>query len=542
MSKLSTLKPRYEIVVIGGGVQGAAVALEAARLGQEVLLVEKNDFCSRTSANSLRIIHGGLRYLRSADIRRSRESAREQQALMRLAPHLIRPLPCVMGTERSFSAGKPALSLGLWFYDNIVCAGLGERPRGKTLTVEEAERLVGLKAFGDCTGAVLWHDGQVVDSERLVLSYLMTAERAGAHLKNYTEATAVGRGERLSVALRSTDGREAVHVESELVIDTASFIQPHPSWTRAVNLVISRRLGGCAFGRKLHYTSADSERLFFAAPFDQYLIVGTWYFPDRPDGPEALDQTEFRRCMADVRDLLPGLDIQESDVSLVHLGRLPVAHADKPLSLLEKPVIQAVNGDKRVISVTGVKYTTARPTAIKTLARALGKSGSRPPMKPRSRATVRADPASAGRTDVNAPLYGAARSMDAVAQATGDCLAGRIDPARSQSIIRRLCSQYGSVAVDIARAAGGASNGFECIPGQDGIRAEIDYCIEAEHCKTLSDFLLRRSGIGSLGVPPEATIRYCAAVMGECLGWSEKRVDAEIENLKSHYDRVEAGE
>lgn len=507
MSDLADLKPRYDVVVIGGGVHGAAAALEAARHGLGVLLVERDDFCSHTSANSLKIIHGGLRYLRSADLRRSRESAREQRALLRLAPHLVKPLPCLMGTDRSLTGGRAAMAAGIWAYDHLVCAGLGARPRGRTMTVEEADRLAGFGAFDGCTGAALWHDAQVTDSERLVITYLKTAERAGASLRNYTEATGVDRGESVSVTLRSIDDPGTHRIEAGRVVDTASLLDPHPFWTRAVNLVINRRFGTHAIGRKLSRRSGDSQRLFFATPSGGRLIVGTWYFPDRRDDWDRLTPDELRRCETDVQDLLPDLAIDASEISRIHIGRLPVSDAAHPLSLLEKPVIRAHEGDSRVVCVTGVKYTTARPTAAKALAET-GLDVVRP-----------------GDDESRGTLYGAGPPAGESLEATvRDLLQEVLDKERLEPIVRRLSGQYGAAAVEIARMATRTPNGIERIPGCDAIRAEIAYCIEQEYCRTTGDFLLRRSGLASLGPPPDDTIGYCVAAMAEYLGWSDSRI------------------
>lgn len=519
MPTCADLKTRYDVVVVGGGIHGAAAAMEATRLGHDVLLVEKNDFCSGTSANSLKIIHGGLRYLRSANLARSRESAREQRALARLAPHLLIPLPCLMGTDHSLSGGRLALSLGIRFYDHVICAGLGRRPRGRVLSADEANELAGFDAFPDCAGAALWHDYQVIDSERLVMAYIKTAENAGAHVRNYAEVTAVDSGRALAVSIRDAGSRTTCRVEAGRIIDTASVLKPHPAWARAVNLVVSRQLGTHAIGRKLARASEDAGRLFFATPFGERMIVGTWYFPDRTGCPGKLLRHEYQRCLADVRDLLPGMKIQETDVSLVHLGRLPVADPDEPLSLLEKPVIQALDDDKRVVSVTGVKYTTARPTALKAL-RLAGLDAGR------------------GTRPLEA-LYGTARSGSALEEEVGNRLGAGVVSERRRVIARRLCRQYGAAAVDIAGLAATSNRGAERVPGQEAIHAEIQYCIEAEHCRTVADFLLRRSGIGSLGPPPDSTTRYCAAAMGTLLDWSDRRVEAEVEALQSFYNRVE---
>lgn len=512
MSGLESLSTHYDVAVIGGGVQGAAAALEATRLGWDVLLVERNDFCSATSANSLRIIHGGLRYLQSANIRRSRESAREQQRLLASAPQLVRPVDCLMGTDGSLTRGRLAMALGLWFYDNVVCLGLASRTPGRLLSAAEADRLVGMNVFGHCTGAALWRDAQVLDSERLVLAYLKSAERAGARILNYTAAIRVTPGEPNRMEMRDVFTGQARVVQAGVVIDTGSFIAPYPFWCRAVNLVLDREFPDYALGLKLSSRERKSGRLFFATPLAGRTIVGTWYFPDCADSPDRLASAELDRCLADVRELLPELDVQDDDVSRVHLGRLPVSDPSDPLSLLDKPVIRSL-APGRVIGVTSVKFTTARPTAKK----AMRKSGLIGGCEPR----------------LTTPWYGTGPPPELTERTVRDCFAEGGEAAQGEPVIRRLCRHYGAVAAEIAKTAVEMPRGFERIPECEGIRAEIDYCIDHEHCRTLADFLLRRSGMASLGMPPDAAVEYCAAVMADRFGWGAGRAAAEIDRLKA---------
>lgn len=517
----SELKDRYDILVIGGGVQGAAVALEATALGHEVLLVDEQDFCSGVSSNSLRIIHGGLRYLQSVDLGRSRESAREQAELMRYAPHLVKPLPCLMGTERSLSRSRPVVSLGLWMYDHVIRAGLGPRRRGRLLTLEEAVAAAGFDAFDDCTGIAQWWDAQVVDPERLVLTYLFTAERAGAEVRNYLAVEGVDPdGDTVVAHLRDRLTGRHCEVRAGRVIDTASLLAPHEAWTRAVNLVIDRPGGQAAVGRRLRHKAADSARLFFAAPLEKCVVLGTWYFRDRRDAPGMLSRNELKQCLQDARQFFAGTPVTEDDISLVHLGRLPVRDAADPLSLLDQPVIKTVNGDKRLVSVTGNKYTTARPTAIKAL-RAAG-------LKARSA------------SHQLAPWYGTPGRVAEPGNALRARLGAHLDATRLEPLVQRLIRQYGEAADKIVRRAEASANGFEMIPGENAIRAELDYCMDHEHCQTAADFICRRSGLGTLGPIPDAASAYCVAAMAEYFKWSDARIETEHVRLAEHYRRVQA--
>ena len=186
---------KYDLLVIGGGIYGACVTWDAALRGLSVALVEKGDFASATSANSLKIIHGGLRYLQHGDFKRMRESIRERRTLMEIAPHLVHPLPVLIPTFGHGMQGREVLSLALMINDLIgfdrnrlddpekhIC-------RGRVISRRECLELLPGIHKKDLTGGAIFHDAQVYNSERLVLSFIRSAEKAGAELANYVEVT-----------------------------------------------------------------------------------------------------------------------------------------------------------------------------------------------------------------------------------------------------------------------------------------------------------------------------------------------------------------
>jgi glycerol-3-phosphate dehydrogenase len=185
----------YDLAIVGGGIYGAAMAWDAVRRGLRVCLVEKSDFSSATSANSLKIIHGGLRYLQHADLRRMRESNREQRTLMRIAPHLVRALPVLIPTYGHGIKGKEILSLAVWV-NRLIGFDLNLRrnpdpgvPYGCMVSRKEVLQLLSEIRPQGLTGGVIFYDAQVQNSERLLLSFLRSAAEAGADVVNYVEVT-----------------------------------------------------------------------------------------------------------------------------------------------------------------------------------------------------------------------------------------------------------------------------------------------------------------------------------------------------------------
>src|SRR5512138_104540 len=166
----------FDVAVAGGGVMGLAVAREAASRGLRTALVEKGDFGGATSANSLKLIHGGLRYLQHGDIGRLRQSVRERLAFMRTAPHLVHPLPFLVPTYGHGAKGKEAMDIAFLLYRMLAWDRNGtgdpekEIPPGRTISADECRRLFpGFRQQG-LTGGAVFHDGQAYNSERLTLA------------------------------------------------------------------------------------------------------------------------------------------------------------------------------------------------------------------------------------------------------------------------------------------------------------------------------------------------------------------------------------
>ena len=184
----------FDLLVVGGGIYGLAIAYDAAQRGMAVALVERDDFGSGSSFNHLRTIHGGLRYLQTLDLRRARESVRERKTLARIAPHAVRPLPFALPLYRSLRAGKTAMRAG-FLIDRLIAfdrnAGVVSAlrlPAGRVVSRSEAaQRFPGLRRQG-LTGAAVWSDYITAESDRLTFSFAMAAAEHGAVLANHLEA------------------------------------------------------------------------------------------------------------------------------------------------------------------------------------------------------------------------------------------------------------------------------------------------------------------------------------------------------------------
>jgi glycerol-3-phosphate dehydrogenase len=362
----------WEVVVVGGGIYGAAVAWDAAQRGLAVALVEREDFGCGASWNSLKTIHGGMRYLQRLDLGRLRQSARERAVLLAIAPGIVRPLPFVVPTYGHGATGREALALGLFLNDWITRdrnRGLPPDrrvPDGRTVPAREALRLLpGLERRG-LTGAALWHDAQAASTERLTLAFVLAAAGAGALPANHAEVVALLRagGRVAGVAVRDGLGGATLEVRGRVVVNAAGpwadellarggLRRPPAPLLRARNLVL-RRPPAVPFAAG----AASGGRFLFLVPWQGRTIAGTSYEPAQapPTDPLAFLDEAARA--------FPWAGIGRDDVSLVHEGLVP--GRDGASGLATRPRLldhEAEDGLPGLVSLQGVKYTTARLVA-----------------------------------------------------------------------------------------------------------------------------------------------------------------------------------
>ncbi len=377
----------HDLLIVGGGIHGVAAAWDAADRGLSVALVEADDFGSRTSWNSLKTIHGGLRYLQTLDLRRMRESIRERRTLLHIAPQLVRPLPFVVPSYGHGMKGREALAVALRLNDLVSAdrnKGLPPEqriPPGRLLSRGEVlELFPGIPAAG-LNGGARWTDAQVESSERLTVGFVRAAAAAGAVLANHLEAeTFLRSGSRVTgVRCRDRLGDAPIDVRARLVLNAAGpgmdsvlslagIARPATPLLRAANLVLSRNLAGsCALG------APTGTRLLFLVPWRDRSIVGTAYWP--APSPERDDASSL---LEEARRAYPWAGLVAGDVTLVHRGLVP--GRDGAAGLVTRHRLIDHERDDHVpglISVQGVKYTTARGVAQEAIDLALSRLGRR---------------------------------------------------------------------------------------------------------------------------------------------------------------------
>lgn len=383
----------YDVLILGGGIYGLMACREAALRGLRVALVDRGDFGAETSHNSLKIMHGGIRYVQHLDFRRLRASVRERSFWQSAAPDLVRPMDFVIPLFGHGLRGPEVFGAAAALY-GLAASGLKHpayRGAGVISAGAAQERLGDLAPAG-LTGGGIWKDGQIQDVNRLHMAVLRSGVEAGALAANHMEALSLLRdgtrvtGARLRDHVTGADaeiraqvvvlcaGAATAKLAAPVIPDSA---QRFPGFARATNLVVDHP--PAAFGQGIVSRSQSDAvvnrggRMFFLTPWQDRTIIGTFETPATPDQPRAVgDLTPF---LQDIALAAPKLQLTRDKVLWMHQGLIPAESDDGPNAvqrmtrgtLVDHAAADGVGG---LISTVGVKYTTARLIAERTIERA----------------------------------------------------------------------------------------------------------------------------------------------------------------------------
>jgi len=523
-------------------VYGAAVAREAALRGLTVAIVEKGDFCSATSANSLKIIHGGLRYLQQMDLLRLRESVCERRAMMTIAPHLVTPLPCAMPTCGSGMKSRPVMMAGM-LANRILSVGCNRGmpadhhiPAGKTIGRPEWLRAAPSLDDPSFTGAALWHDACAYNTERLVIATMRAAVEAGAHAVNYCEVTQFWNDGDRTVGVEATDrltGKSVRIRAATTVVCTGPWLAqtlslpgcgvscPSVPLALGINVVLKRKLMDRLSVGLTAKGGEHGDRLHFFMPWRDTTVAGT-YYRTHEGSPDELTVTreDLSTLLSSLNRAWPGVNIVEADIALVHAGVLPatgrIARNGEPDLMRHYRLIDHAceDGQRGLISLLGVKYTTARDVAAKAvdlLAKKIHRE------LPPSRSEIQ-------------PLPGGGfPSLVTLLREARQRHAGRLDDA----IIEHLAMNYGSELDAVIALSEQSPDLLQ--PLSDATRvigAEVIFAIRNEMAQSLADVCFRRTDLASAGIPDEASVARCAELMAEECGWDLATVADEVAGVQ----------
>lgn len=520
----------FDLVVVGGGILGACAAWEAALRGLSVALLERNDFGQATSANSLKIVHGGLRYLQHMDLRRFRESVQERSLWLRKAPHLVAPLPVLFPAGDSALHSRPVLRAGLLVND-LLSAGRNrgldptrQIPPGRLVSRSELIRRVPELAHENIPGGVLFHDAIFRFPERLVLEVVQAAVELGAMAANYVEFTGVssGHGRVTSVRARDTLTGEEVEIRTRAVLNTAGAgseavaarlsngaARVAPAWSSAVNLVVEGRGHDAAFTLPARSTpGVPAPRQLFVVPWRGQTMIGTGHYPLVGELPTPGDSLELERVkrdaaerfLAEVNRSWPGTESFTMDqVALIHWGLLPAQEGrpGDPVELLrkERVIDHSPHGTAGAFTLLGVKFTTGRRAAQEAVDRVCGW-------------LERGGPAGASR---QAALPSAAsESIQRLKDRLGRKYPGVVGDEESQNLV----ATYGSRAESVLQlAASDTSLAERVVPGLPVIRAQLLHGVRHEMVRRPEDLVWRRTELGLLGGEGQEPLEAAREIM-----------------------------
>jgi glycerol-3-phosphate dehydrogenase len=531
--------------VIGAGIYGAAIAWDATMRGLRVALIDRGDIGGGTSFNNAKTLHGGVRSLQGLRLDELREYVRERRALMRIAPHLVRPLTFVSPALGTLTRNRLAYAAYFRAYDLLA----RDRNEGVDPALHlEGTRILGRDAYlaldplSDAervTGGVAWQDGQMVHGERVTLAFAVAAAAKGAVIATYLRAdTALADAGRVC-------GVRAVDVAPQPVASAGAIERPVDVSARLVvnatgpqgDRVAAQLLGVAlprlvpilslglnvvtrSFGLDAAIGGMARGRLFFAAPWRGVTIAGTSHEPydgtaDSPVVPPA-DVDTFLR---DFNAAFPRAGLTRADIRLVHRGLLPTAAVvDGEVRLLKTSVIRdhAVDGRPGLMSVVGTRYTTARHTAQLAVDRVFAALG-----RPSPPCATDTTPLAGGDVGNLTAFLADARRRD-----------DRLDRDTSERLARLYGTEHEQVRHLVAAGPLGEPLSATC----PTLGAEVVYAMREEMAITLADAVLRRTEAGVTGHPGRPALERAAALMAFELGWEPPRIEAEIAACERVYD------
>jgi glycerol-3-phosphate dehydrogenase len=383
----------FDLCIIGGGIYGACVAWDAVNRGLSVALVDKGDFGHATSANSGKVVHGGFRYLQHGDLVRIRESIKERRTLLRIAPHLVRLMPYLMPTYGHGLMGPEALRLALTVYDLIGWDknnGINDPdrqvPPGRILSRQDCLRHVpGIRNNG-LTGGAIWNDGHILNSERLTLAFVRSAEHAGAVIANYVGVTGlICEGSRvIGVQANDSLSGQTFEIRGRLVLNASgpwvgrvlelAGAKRPAAWQfcKMMNLIVRRPLldgHGLAVGSPARPQDGlmdrdaliqRNNRFLYLKPWRAHTIIGSLQvrYEGEPDGVQTTPE-EIQGFLEEINYAYPAAQLTFDDVSFVHQGLVPITPstaAANTVNLAKHALLtdHARDGLEGLISVLGV--------------------------------------------------------------------------------------------------------------------------------------------------------------------------------------------
>jgi glycerol-3-phosphate dehydrogenase len=520
----------FDLIIIGGGINGAGIARDAAMRGLRVLLLEKGDLGSGTTSWSSRLIHGGLRYLEYGELGLVRESLRERETLLKIVPHLVRPLPMLLPIYQQSNRGLLTVRAGMIAYDLL---SIGKSlPRHRMLSADEALKLApGLSRDG-LKGAALYYDAQVEFPERLVVENALAARKHGATIMTYARVDRLIHQDDSVAGVEFTDlmtnerhearGSVTINVAGpwvdQVLAGERGSEAPLIGGTKGSHLIVEKFDG--APEAALYVEALEDGRPFFIIPWNGRFLIGTTdiQFDGDLDRVEATEQ-EIEYLLNETNRVVSSAKLTRESILYTYAGVRPLPFVDSANSsgITRQHFIRQHARLKNFISIVGGKLTTYRSLSEEAVDHVFKKLG---------RAVPRCSSA-------ETMLPGAEHILGG-SQITHE----RRNPELSDRSVERLFRIYGLRVVEIVKLVEGDPKLKDVFDQEtDAIAAEIVFAFNFEMAQTLIDCLFRRTMVGLNASAGLNAVDAAARIAQTHLNWSEARMAKEIEAYREYVRR-----
>ncbi|MFQ5766453.1 MAG: glycerol-3-phosphate dehydrogenase/oxidase [Acidobacteriota bacterium] len=539
----------FDVLILGGGIFGACAAWDATLRGMRVALIERDDFGCGASANSFKMIHGGIRYLQHADFRRLRRSCFERSAMLRIAPHLVHPLPIVIPTYGRLQKGKPFLAAGMLLFDmltydrNRAIVDKNQHiPVSRFLSRRRVLDLFpGLDTHG-LTGAAMFWDGQMYNPTRLVLAFIQSAVDAGATICNHVEATHLLTQKDVITGVEARDvlTGDSFSVRAKVTLNTAGPWAEQllneggtqtrveaGSYSRDACFVIPRRFNhpyGLALQGRTHDPGAivsRQARHLFLVPWRDHTLVGVWHliWNKGPDAVQVRD-SELRSYVEEINWAYPGLHLDPHDITMWNAGLVPFGqNAAGAIDLRygkESRLVdhQKTSSLKGLVTLIGIRYTMGRGDAALAIDMVSSKLGRHSAPAPTHRIPV---------------LGGQIDNLTDLARTVAREQPFSLDPEVLEAMLHNYGTEYRTLLELISLDNSLKQRlGATCV-----LHAEVVNAVRNEMAMSLSDIVFRRTDLATGRHPGDATLALCARLAARELGWSDSLMNSQLEHVRS---------
>jgi glycerol-3-phosphate dehydrogenase len=521
----------FDLIVIGAGINGAGIARDAAMRGLKVLLLDKGDIASGTTSWSTRLIHGGLRYLEHGEVGLVRESLRERERLLHIAPHLVKPLSLLIPIYEEGRRSKLAIRAGMIAYDLLSFDKSLDRHR--MLSREEVmERAPGLDTKG-LKGAAIYYDAQVEYAERLVLENALSAQKHGAHILTYAQVDEfiVEKGSVRGVKFADLTGNARHTVRAPVTLNVSgpwvdevlshagSRVDRQIGGTKGSHIVVEKFPGApvCA----LYAEAREDGRPFFIIPWNDLYLIGTTdlAYNDDLDHIEA-SKAEIDYLIRETNRLIPSARLERDSILYTYSGIRPLPYLSKEdnASITRRHFIRdhapTLEG---FVSIIGGKLTTYRN---------LSEQAVNLIFKKLKRKSIEC-------TTAQEKLPGAmSDDFDSF------CKRFKVESDLPEAGRERLLRIYGTRASEVLKVADGNAELLKPISPETGaIGAEVLFSFQCEMAETLTDCLMRRTLVGLDRAAGLDGVEAVARLAQKYLGWTKERASLEIDEYQKYVSR-----